>query len=211
MVDSPFQPERPGGRVICHCVIGLVALALVGQLLRAPSTRAIGVVATVGVYCGPFGVAVAATRNLIYVANRLSSSVSIVDGATSQVIGGVGVGYSPDGLAVNETTNTIYVAYAADNIVSVIDGATDTVIATITTGTNAAGLAVNETTNTVYVANIGINRNTISVIDGATNTIKSTITVGSVPANVAFDQRSNFALCFERWQQYDLGGRRDAE
>jgi uncharacterized repeat protein (TIGR01451 family) len=81
----------------------------------------------------------------VYVVNRRSNSVSVIDGATNTVTATVTVGLFPDGVGVDPATNTVYVAdfdncaalAPAPCSVSVIDGATTTV------------------THAVYVANFG--------------------------------------------------------
>ena len=107
----------------------------------------------------------------IYVANRNSNNVSVIDGNTNQVKATVPVGTHPTFVWVNPVTNTIYVTNLSDGTVSVIDGTTDTVTHTVTVGQGPALLLVNTVTNTAYVNNYGDfqgNNNSIIVIDLAT-------------------------------------------
>jgi YVTN family beta-propeller protein len=64
-----------------------------------------------------------------YVANIGGNTVSVIDTATSAVIGApISVGSGPVGVAVNPAGTRVYVVNTNDNSVSVIDTATDTVI-----------------------------------------------------------------------------------
>jgi YVTN family beta-propeller protein len=87
----------------------------------------------------PFGVAVDATTNRIYVTNYGSSTVSVIDAGTNTVITTISVGFAPIGVAVNSKTGRVYVTNLHSNTVSVIDGTTNTVIATILVGTGPQG------------------------------------------------------------------------
>jgi YVTN family beta-propeller protein len=63
-------------------------------------------------------IAVNPTTNMIYVANRVSDSVSVINGTTGKVLSNNVVGKSPTAIAVNPTTNKVYVANSDSNSVS---------------------------------------------------------------------------------------------
>ncbi len=72
--------------------------------------------------------------NKLYVTNRGDGTVTIINGATNQVIKTLTVGANPIGADVNPLTNRIYIANYGNrlgNTVSVINGSTDQVIDTI--------------------------------------------------------------------------------
>jgi YVTN family beta-propeller protein len=74
--------------------------------------------------------------NMMYVANYLDNTVSVIDGENNTKIGNdIPVGSSPEAIGVNEDTNTIYVANNWDNSVSVIDGKANKVVAKVTFST----------------------------------------------------------------------------
>ena len=117
----------------------------------------------------PYGVAVSATDNRIYVADRDNYRVQIFDGATRQYIATLGSrGASntqfsaPYGVAVSATDNRIYVADIDNSRVQIFDGATRQYIATLgTTGSagdsntqfnSPIGVAVSASDNRIYVA-----------------------------------------------------------
>ena len=148
---------------------------------------------------GPAGVAANSTTNRIYVGNRWSDNVSVIDGATYTEIDTDGnpangitripVGYRPHGVAVNPTTNRIYVANWGSDNVSVIDGGSDTVDATIPVGGGPVGVAVNPNTNRIYVTNQGSDN--VSVIDGDSDAVETTVSVGNYPYGVAANPTTN--------------------
>jgi len=135
--------------------------------------------------------------NKLYVTNRADGTVSIINGATNQVIKTLTVGAHPIGVDVNPLTNRIYVANYGNrlgNTVSVIDGNTDQVITTITVQYAPILAAVDSVTNKIYVVNrcatdpndcivdgSGIN-GSLSVIDGTNNTVTNTLGREQLPS-----------------------------
>jgi YVTN family beta-propeller protein len=131
--------------------------------------------------------------NKLYVTNRNDGTVSVINGATNQVIKTITVGPNPVGADANPLTNRIYITNYGNrkgNTVSIIDGNADQVIATVTVQYAPIIAAVNPVTNKIYVVNrcatdgndcyydgSGTN-STLSVIDGATNAVSTTVTLG---------------------------------
>jgi YVTN family beta-propeller protein len=73
---------------------------------------------TVGSY--PYGAAIDAGTDVVYVANSGDNTVSVIDGATNTVIATVPVGSAPEAVAVDPTTHTAYVLDTGSSTVSVI-------------------------------------------------------------------------------------------
>lgn len=123
----------------------------------------------------PIAVAVNATTNKIYIVNRGSDDLSVIDGTTNSVVATITDprAVAPVTVAVNPATNTIYVANSQSKNLTVIDGATDSVLATIPVGTSPSEVAVDSETNFIYVANAGNSQagdpGNVTVIDGTTN------------------------------------------
>lgn len=144
----------------------------------------------------PYTAAVNTATDTVYVANTVSRSVSVIDGATNTVTGTIGLSYRPMGVAVNPVTDTVYVTGGAATtgdigVITVINGHTATITATIDEplGTDAFGVAVDSSTNTVYVANI--TGDSVAVIDGATNTITATVSTPTHPVGLAVDDATD--------------------
>jgi YVTN family beta-propeller protein len=73
----------------------------------------------------PFGIAVDAADNKIYVSNLHSDSVSVIDGSTDKVIKTIPVGHFPFGVAFNSVNGDVYVANQGSDTISVVDSSTD--------------------------------------------------------------------------------------
>ena len=132
---------------------------------------------------GPRTVAVNTNGTVVYTANFVSNTVSVVNAASNTVTALVPVGSNPFGIATTPGGGPVYVANVSSNTVSVIDTTTNTVTATIPVGTNPQGVAVNHTGTRAYVANYG--SNSVSVIDTSTNAVLATVPVGTHPGQLA--------------------------
>ena len=78
--------------------------------------------ATINVGNTPYGVAVNPTTGVIYVANNISGTVSVINPATNTVTATLTVGSDPVGVAVSPTSGYAYVANQLGNTISVISG-----------------------------------------------------------------------------------------
>jgi YVTN family beta-propeller protein len=124
-------------------VVAAAALSLAAAAVPAPAAGGYTVTATIPVGSGPWGVAADPAAGTVYVTNTASdtgpNTVSVIDVATSRVIGAIPVGYgTPEAVAVDPAAGTVYVTNGTGyvpnwpgNTVSVIDAATSTVTATI--------------------------------------------------------------------------------
>jgi YVTN family beta-propeller protein len=148
--------------------------------------RAQSVTGAVRVGGNPYGIAVNAAANHIYVANSDSNNVTVIDASTNNTVY-VSTGLAPRAVAVNPVTNQSYVANLNSGTVTVIDGATFATL-TVSAGTSPIAVAVNPVTNQVYVANR--DSNSVTVIDGATNAA-TTLSAGASPRAVAVNVVTN--------------------
>jgi DNA-binding beta-propeller fold protein YncE len=110
-----------------------------------------------------------------------NSTVSVVDGATNNILADVPIVPFATALAVNTATNRIYVGGQPQNSISieVIDGSTNSVITGTGDPNNGVGIfgfAVNKTTNTIYAASSA----EILVLNGASNTFINNSTLSIV-------------------------------
>ena len=113
---------------------------IAGMVLTTTSTQA----------SNPNGVAANSSTHQVFVANRDSSNLSIVNPA-SGAVQKVGVGSLPWGVAVHNGINRAYVANFSNDSVSIIDGSTGAVIATPGSKPRPAFIAVDENLNYVYI------------------------------------------------------------
>ena len=165
---------------------------LPGTVSVIDSATGVSLVSPIPVGLAPNGAVYNPLNGMVYVANRDSNSVSVINTTMNAVVTTIPVGSSPNGVAVNPLTNRVYVAnYGSDNV-TVINGETNTVIGgPISTGHEPSFIAVNPTTNRIYVSNHG--SGTVSVMRGSDNAVVQTIALpGSLdPYGITVDAAAN--------------------
>jgi YVTN family beta-propeller protein len=125
------------------------------------------------------------SREIAYVANYGSNTVSVIDIQVDSVIATVPVGDRPHGVTVTPDGRFVYVGNSLSEDVTVIETANNTVTATIPTGPVTLGIAVDPSGSFVYEALWG-ELNAVAVISTATNTVTTMVEVGDSPFYVAF-------------------------
>ena len=176
--------EAPGGRN--RTVVLVTTLVLL--LANLAPLAADAVTTSVPVGTNPTGVAVNTDTRRVYVANRGSNSVTVIDADTNSVIATIPEGGVPSAVAINPRTNRVYVTNLI-RTVSVIDGASNAIVASIGVGLGPFSVAVNQETDRVYVAN-HYDHN-VSVIDSLTNSVIATIDTPGGPNGIAVNPRTN--------------------
>src|SRR5690349_5000717 len=105
----------------------------------------------------------------IYVANRLSNYVPVIDSATNTVKTKIDTGLYSRALQYNPSNEDMYVAHDGANnaryYVSVIDSSTNTKTATVNIGSGQVDLEYNPSNEDIYVATVGLD--SVAVIDSA--------------------------------------------
>jgi YVTN family beta-propeller protein len=166
------------------------------------------VVATIPVGAWPSAVVVNHDSKLVYVANTVSQTVSVIYAATNTVATTISsVGYNPIAMAITPDAATLYLGNATplgDLIVFVVATPTNTVIKTVDLGSlgmafNGLQIAVSPEGKKVYVAT-GYPGKGVAVIDTATNVVSGTIKINDgrvwgapAPNGVAFGSSGRFA------------------
>jgi YVTN family beta-propeller protein len=138
---------------------------------------------------GPLAINSASDK--IYVPNRHSNTVTVIDGATGTVTATVPEGTGPHAVAVNPVTNKIYVANSDSQSVGVIDGVSNTVTATIPLSVPPGGFAVNSVTNKIYGTPGDTSGTGVTVIDGASNTVTATVPFGGFVSSLVINSVTN--------------------
>lgn len=135
------------------------------------------VITTVIVGNIPLKPAISESTNRLYVPNRSSTDVSVIDLVTNTLLTTItGFGTSVFGVSTNPAGTRAYVAVDGGDRMDIIDTATNTVIGTIPLGAGSGPFdaIVSPSGTTLYTANHGLVEG-ISVIDTATNAILTTI------------------------------------
>ncbi len=143
--------------------------------------------ATVWVGQNPHGLAVDSYGNLIYVANHLGASVSVIDGQTGLVSRTISLGNANggNGAAYDPAGRLLYVANKFTGDVSRVSTETTGEPVGMPVGSQPDGVAVDPATGIVYSANFG--SNTISLLDGASGALLGEVPSGGEPSFIALD------------------------
>ena len=121
-------------------------------------------------------------RGRIYVADRESRQVSVVDTATMTRVGTIPVGEGPFSLALNPAQDRLYVANVRSGDLHAVDTATLAVVARAVLGGMPYGVAVSDDGARILVTNQ--QAGTLVVLDAALSPV-ATIPVGRYPEGVA--------------------------
>lgn len=127
----------------------------------------------------PVSITYDAESNRIVTANRVSSSVTLMDPSTFG-LSHLSVGVRPEGIAVSQALERIFITSYEGNL-AVVDGRNHRTW-TIFLGGTLGDLAIDEASNRVYVA--GKEYNVVYVIDGEESTLIEEIPVDTAPEGV---------------------------
>jgi predicted alpha-1,2-mannosidase len=119
----------------------------------------------------------------LYVTNRGSGSVTVIDTATQRVLATIKTGNGPNGIALGPDGNTAWIADADDNTIQAIDLHRFSVGAPVGVGVSPRAIAIAPDGKTLFVTNSG--SNTVTPVDVATHTAQASITVGGRPFGIA--------------------------
>ncbi|GLS43336.1 YncE family protein [Methylobacterium brachythecii] len=151
-----------------------------GHVVRL-STETGAVEATVAVGKDPANLVLDRAGRL-WVADRESHQVSVVDVARMERIGTIPVGEAPFALGLSPSQDRLYVANARSNDLSVVDTATLKPLATVPVGAMPYGVATSADGSRVLVTNQ--HAGTVSVVDAASLKLTDILKVGRYPEGI---------------------------
>ncbi len=125
-----------------------------------------------------------ADHHEVWVANKGTDKVQILDPDSLKVKAEIPVGKAPQNISFSPDFKRAYVANGGSNNVTVIDTASRSVMATIPVGKSANHVAASPDGKILYVSNLG--DNSVSVIDAESRKPVKTIPVGKAPAMALF-------------------------
>jgi YVTN family beta-propeller protein len=162
-------------------------------------------VKTLSVGRNPVYVAVNPTDHLVYVVNKGSNSVSVINDKTDNYLTGgtegnqhtlpnsKSIGFpvenNPTKIAINSDAKKLYVAYGTSDKISVIDESTGRLINTLRLGYLPLDIAITPSTGRVYVTEK--DSKTVSVIDGDTDKLVNKVNIGHSPKDLLVDPINN--------------------
>jgi YVTN family beta-propeller protein len=157
------------------------------------------VVAAVIAVVASIAAASASAAQLAVVAERDSNQVSMVNLATSKVIGTpVAVGKKPVSVAITPDGRHAYVTNEAGKSVSVIETGLRRIVATVELGKEPFGIAITPDGKYAYVTDFADEE--VSVISTQTNAVVKSIPVGDGPTGVAISPTGRFAYVADHAQ-----------
>lgn len=127
----------------------------------------------------------------VYVANFGSNTVSVIDGASNQVVATIPVGSQPrwylngsfnPSAPITPDGTKLYVPNVASGDVSVISTATNSVLTTVPVNSVSSGLVITPDSSKAYIVGA---IDTVDVISTASNIVTASISVGLVPLTAA--------------------------
>ncbi|MEQ8189212.1 MAG: beta-propeller fold lactonase family protein [Candidatus Eremiobacterota bacterium] len=124
---------------------------------------------TVTVGENPYGLAITPDGKKLYVANRNSNSISVIDVLKKEVTNTIKAGLNPTKVTITPDGKKLFVARMG--CVSIIDTATDALMNTLASGSYPACIAISGDGKFAFVTNSG--SNDITIIDVAKNTVVS--------------------------------------
>ena len=125
------------------------------------------------------GVAGAAQALEIFVSNEKGNSISIIDGASLELIETVPVGNRPRGIALSSDGRFLYICASDDNTIQVLDTASRKVVGTLPSGPDPELLVLSPDDALIYAANE--DDNMVTVVDIASKAAVTEIPVGVEP------------------------------
>jgi len=132
--------------------------------------------------------------NKIYTSNHIANKVTIIDGATRQIITTKSVSGEPWFFCLNTVSNKVYCLPVSSSRLAIIDGVTDSVKRLTIPHGGPSAFAYNSTLNRLYV---GCNdEGTVVVVDGAGDTVSYELTLApSHVVTVFWNPASNYLFC----------------
>lgn len=132
----------------------------------------------------PLGMAGALDASAVYVANRTSDTVSVLDPATGAIVATIplNTGDFPVDLTLSPNGKKLYVVNHFGNSITVIDTATRTITNTIAIGSGPQGIAISPDGQRLYVSDF--DDDAVLVIDAATESVITSIVVPGSPNGV---------------------------
>jgi YVTN family beta-propeller protein len=171
---------------------GLLALCLAVGAVGVARAQYLETVIPVG--GTPLDVLWNPTSNKVYTANSQSGTVTVIDGATNQVLATVPVANDPTFLCYNPVLNKVYCTSGDPDWLCVIDGVGDTVIRKIRMRGYPSVMAYDPTMGKLYV--LCYDDQMVRVFDGMADTLLAEVPLGSTPAGtLLWNPVSNRMFC----------------
>jgi YVTN family beta-propeller protein len=154
-------------------------LALAAICLAAAAGRAQFLETEIPVGDTPTDVLWNPASNKVYTANSQGGTVTVIDGATNQILATVPVADDPTFLCYNSVANKVYCTSGDPDWLYVIDGVGDTLIRKVRMRGAPTRMVFNALMNKLYV--LCYDDQMVRVYDGSVDTLVAEVWVGSTP------------------------------
>jgi len=145
------QSIRSDAKMLSVLLIGgFITILIIASSLGTTLGESVIAVIPVGEF--PQALAFNPSNNYIYVANRDSGTVSVIDSTNNTLLKNAVVGTEPIALEFNPSNNYIYVANVVSNSVSMIESTNNTIADTGNVSSLPLTLEFNPSNDGVYVA-----------------------------------------------------------
>lgn len=137
----------------------------------------------------PTKIVVDSNRHLVFVSDKISGVLTVVDGVDGNIIDSMKIGDSLWDLDINEKNGKLYVSDLIKNEIIIVDTINLEIIKSISIDQSPWSIIVNENTNMIYVAS-GTSE-IIHVIDGAKDILVNEINPGVKPWGLSINEKNN--------------------
>lgn len=137
----------------------------------------------------PTKIVVDSNRHLVFVSDKISGIITIIDGINGKIINSIDIGDSLWDLDINDKNGKLYVSDLIKNEIIIVDTENLKIIKSIPVSQSPWSVVINQKTNLVYVAS-GTSE-TIHVIDGNTDNLINEINPGVKPWGLSINEKSN--------------------
>jgi len=137
----------------------------------------------------PTKIVVDSNRHLVFVSDKISGIITVIDGVNGKIIDSIDVGDSLWDLDINDKNGKLYVSDLIKNEIIIVDTENLKIIKSIQISQSPWSVVINQKTNMVYVAS-GTSE-VIHVIDGNTDSLIHEINPGVKPWGLSINEKSN--------------------
>jgi len=137
----------------------------------------------------PTQIVVDVNRHLVFVSDKISGILTVIDGINGDIINSIDIGVSLWDLDINDKNGKLYVSDLIKNEIIVVDTENLEIIKTIPVSPSPWSVVINQKTNMVYVAS-GVSE-IIQVIDGNTDSLIHEIYPSVKPWGLSINEKSD--------------------
>ena len=144
----------------------------------------------------PTQIVVDSKRHLVFVSDKISGILTVINGINGEVIQSIKIGDSLWDLDINEKNGKLYVLDVLKNEIIIINTENFEIIKTINVNQSPWSVTINQNTNMIYVAS-GTSEK-IHVINGDTDDVIREIDIGVKPWGLSINEK-NSVLYVTSW------------